>query len=314
MNKTYSNIGHYSKTPITAPCRPGMEETRKQIGSTAAIQRIAIVLARPKFQIPYGVSTRPKEPSYIPTPIRIKVKFTLVSGGRRASIEFWNGTFLDLFGWNNIYRELNALADSELLQVASCASNSAERSNLVYCDTDIELTSNYDNGNTLNKPNGFVYQDNNDADLFSGPSSNPINVTYDAPLTHSLWDTIPLQGDLILLSQCGGALACASIHVDPPAILVELPTPPIDDLTIPIDLQPAGPEILTGDPGFGSDPPGGSASLPAAPVPEASTWSMGLIGVGIMALVFRQRHKRAIKQASTIDVHGISEKRGASSV
>ncbi len=249
-----------------------------------------------------------------PDPYQDKGEIYAVSGSRRASIEFWNGTFLDLFGWNNIYRELNSLADSELLQVASCASNSAERSNLDYCDTDIELTSNYDNGNTLNKPNGFVYQDSNDADLFSGPSSNPINVTYDAPLTHSLWDTIPLQGDLILLSQCGGALACASIHVDLPAILVELPTPPIDDLTIPIDLQPAGPEILTGDPGFGSDPPGGSASLPAAPVPEASTWSMGLIGVGIIALVFRQRHKRAIKQASTIDVHGISEKRGASSV
>ena len=46
-----------------------------------------------------------------PDPYQDKGEIYAVSGSRRASIEFWNGTFLDLFGWNNIYRELNSLAD-----------------------------------------------------------------------------------------------------------------------------------------------------------------------------------------------------------
>jgi hypothetical protein len=133
-----------------------------------------------------------------------------------------------------------------------------------------------------------------------------------SPLT-SPFPSAPLrQGDLTLQDQCNTA-PCLTVQVDTdpptmqlsstgtaPALLTVIvpppdsPTPPIDGLAPSIDSSPpeyTSPPISVDVPGPVSDVPPVFTPPAQKPIPEASTWTMTVIGFSIVVCIFGTKRK-----------------------
>jgi hypothetical protein len=244
-----------------------------------------------------------------------------IVGNRLESIKLWTEENLSLWNDTDIY--VVPLVTPLHFQVANCGGNSAEHSNLDYCNDGVTNLDQNDNKSTVYEhnisnittqiANSSAVQSNepSPSNLDSGfniaPGPKPTNV-----------DSLPSQGDLTFVGPCDDVSApCATIQMDQPATLIDSPTPdfsmpdspapPIGDPTPPIDLtppevRPPNPIVSIDDPGLGSDLPPIFTPPPVASVPEASTWVMTIIGFGIVVFACGKRDGRRIMQVAVIHV------------
>ena len=161
-----------------------------------------------------------------------------------------------------------------------------------------------------------------------GPLTPPIA---NAPLWRGVFSplTSPFPGaplrqeDLTLQDQCN-TVPCLTVQVDtgPPAMqfnstgtaparLTDIvpppdsPTPPIDGLVPSIDSSP--PEYMS--PPISGDVPGPVSDVPPVftppaqkPIPEASTWTMTVIGFSIIVCIFGRKRRTRVNPISIVDL------------
>jgi hypothetical protein len=259
------------------------------------------------------------------------------SGAHLESADFWSGTALGSWDGSATDHASNLLIPSALFQVASCGGDSAEHSDLNFCniaEMNLNHLDNNPNSSThINKnpnaqsPSGGPTTANKEADTLSTVANIPSNPT-PTPLSN-----VPASGDLTLAGQCGSVAAyCVPFRIElqatPPDPYAPDPsispigyqtptidqTPPIGDQTPPVGDQtpPTDQTPPIGDqtPPIGDPtPPGtlssGSGGSPSEggtrPIPEAPTWVMTAIGFSVVAFIFRRKRHTLINSISIID-------------
>jgi hypothetical protein len=200
------------------------------------------------------------------------------------------------------------------LQVASCGSNSAERSNLDFCNINDKSTK-HDNGSdeetTSDNGDGATHATNNSGDATIASNSQSTLSQETQPVVEPDVSSPPPAGQ-VHAGHRRHAVRTVPIYgatapVDDPTAPVDDPTAPVDDPTAPID-DPAGPIVYfqppdsppsdpvfpVGDPTPPSDPLPILIPTPAHPIPETSTKVMTMIGFGIMFLAMRGNNRNSI--------------------
>jgi hypothetical protein len=203
------------------------------------------------------------------------------------------------------------------LQVASCGGTIAERNDLEYCNYSYNLIKNVSTSSSTTKNiESNTTKDSNI--ILSNTKTTSIpptqSDTSDALTTNSSIRSLMTGGNLIDLSNlsneyCDKILAsCANFAMQLPTVPIDpavspiylattptdLTTTPIDPLTVEIDRPTLSPDIMSiGDSGSisGSSPIYVSPAATSA-IPETSTWTMTIIGIGIVALVSVGRTSR----------------------
>jgi hypothetical protein len=224
-------------------------------------------------------------------------------------------------------------------QVASCGGNSAEHSDLDYCNNlnlitdklnDTSPQSKQIANNTATQAPGENLLSSSDGqapDLSAQPNT--------APFIPTSVDNSLLPATLSVLGACPVSLSCASVLIDPlkrPAHGSALDAPPLDAPPLdappldapPLDAPPLDPPPLVAglapsldlpypetpaaspispvdNPESISDLPPLFTPQPLNPIPEASTWVMIIIGFSIMAFAFRKKRRPSINPISIID-------------
>jgi hypothetical protein len=240
--------------------------------------------------------------------------------GSRAEInDFWMRAIASSWIYTNTDQASGFFFTPIQFQVASCGGNSAEHSDLEYCNSadllgdqtdDSPVKSEKDNSSTATQS-----ASNNVISSSGPPGSNSTAQPITAPLIPFiadqalLADQSPLQETLSVLGPCDVSASCAGVEIDP--------------LEAPVDAPALDPVLLTGDPAPSSAPPswepqlpgptdGGGSGAGLAPVfssppepvttPEASTWVMTVVGFGFMAFTFSKRRRPRNNPISVIDV------------
>lgn len=259
-----------------------------------------------------------------------------VFGGGLESMGFWTNEIVDFRDEKTRYSLL-----PPQFQVASCGGSSSEHSDLDYC-TNMDNNSDHDvgNANTSQRDSNSNTSTGSDTDSSVNsssiaPSPSPISQPSFAPFISPL-PSMSLQGDLTLQDPCNAASgSCLStVTVDESAIQFSLettaqfsstttapalvtvsvpisgppsdsPTPSIGDLAPPSDSPPpqvTTPPISVDAPGPGSDWPLDVTPPSQRPIPEASTWTMTVIGFSVVVFIFGTKRKNRVNPISIIDI------------
>jgi hypothetical protein len=250
-------------------------------------------------------------------------------GGRPEITDFWVSAIFGPLSSNNADKASDLLPLP--FQVASCGGNSAEHSNLDYCDDAAFVIAQLDS-----KPKKSS-QDNNDsaAQLANNGLSSSVAPASDssAPTNIAALAPVPgaqslLPGTLSLLGPCGDTSAsCTNVLIDvpetvlidvPETVLIDVPETlvdtsqislpsPVEELTPPIDppnseAPPSGPVLYVNDPEPVLDLPPYIPPQPPRPIPEASTWVMTITGFITIFFVFGKKRRPRPNPISIIDV------------
>ena len=235
-----------------------------------------------------------------------------VFGGHAKINDFWIRAIASQWIYDNTDKAPGLFFAPITFQVASCGGNSAERSNLDYCNnvlgdqqndaSPMKAQQNDNNAATKSTSNNVFSSSslpasNSTAPPIPTPIPNPLPV-----IAYQLADQSPLQEILNVLGPCDVSASCAGVVIDPLETPVDAPALDpvqlIGDQTPPNDAPPLDPPQIIGDQTPPNAPPLdppqiiGDQTPPNGPAtPEASTWVMTVVGFGFMAFTFRKRRR-----------------------
>jgi hypothetical protein len=212
-------------------------------------------------------------------------------------------------------------------QVASCGENSAEHSNLDYCNNLNLITDKINDTSSQSKPSdsdtATQAPGENVISSSDGPAPELIAQPNTAAFIPATVDNSLLPATLSVLGACDVSSSCTSVLIDPletPAEGSALDAPPVDPPPFIAGLAPSLDPPYSGTPAPSpisqvdnpepiSDLPLVFTPQPLKPIPEASTWVMTIIGFSIMAFAFRKKRRPSINPISIIDVAESDKKR-----
>lgn len=210
-------------------------------------------------------------------------------GNYRISSDFWTRATGGFWADENTYRTFAETSFSSLLlQVASCGGNSAERSNLDFCNINANSTKrDIDYNEEIKGDNG-----NRNAIALANPSDSPSDSSQEPQPVY--------RPDLSLPTPTAQIRGHHVAPIDDPTMSVDDPTPPAGDSITPaddriariVDVEETVPPL---DPVVPSDPLPIFTPPSQSPIPETSTEVMTIIGFGIMFVAMRWKVGNSIK-------------------
>ena len=220
-------------------------------------------------------------------------------GNLWISSDFWTHEIGSSWADKNSYGAFGQTSFASLrLQAANCGGNSAERSNLDFCNINSNSTKRHSDSSdeTGDNGSGNAIAADNSAGAIVG--SNSPSAFSQEPPTADL--SPPMRGNV----HARNRRHPVSTMDDPPTS-VDDPTPPIDDTTTPVDdlIAPivysdplsVDPVVSIGNTGPLSDPVLIFTPPPESPIPETSTEVMIMLGFGIMFIVTQSNARNSIK-------------------